>query len=95
MLLIDEEAALVAMLEIARREQAEMSDVVRALRLVAEAAGPLAGDRAIRFARIEELFGGAADGASGSGPLAVAPRLPSRSWQHGRGDTKDKADAAE
>ncbi len=94
MLVTDEEAALVAMLELARRDQAEMSDVVRALRRVAEATGPLAGDRAIRFARIEELFGEAAEAL-----LSIGRGWP-RAFRRDRGnpaevDTKDKADAAE
>jgi hypothetical protein len=94
MLLIDEEAALVAIPEIARDDQAETSDVVQALRRVAEATGPLAGDRATRLARIEELFREAAI------TLPTRARGWPRALRRDRGnaaerDTKDKADAAE
>jgi len=57
MLRIDEGAALGAIPKIANRDQAAIPDAASALRRVAEATGPLAGDRAIRLARIEELFG--------------------------------------
>lgn len=94
MLLIDQEAALAAIPEIARDVAAEMPDVVGALRRVTEAIGPLAGARAIRLARIEELFGEAANALSTSG------RGWNRAFRRDRGntaerDTKEKADAAE
>jgi hypothetical protein len=57
MLLVDEAAALSALPAIARRNPAGTADVVAALRRVAAATGPLAGDRAVRLARIERLLG--------------------------------------
>ncbi len=56
MLLIDEDAALAAIPQIAGRDPARIGDALSALRRVVTATGPLVGDRATRLARIERMF---------------------------------------
>jgi uncharacterized protein DUF3141 len=84
MLLADEAAALAAIPEIARRDPAGISDAVRALRRVVAATGPVAGDRAVRLARIERLFGGAPTA------FATGGREPPPAIQASRRNGRDK-----
>ena len=91
MLLVDEDAAMIAISEIARRSPDRISDVVGALRRVATARGPLAGDRADRLARVERLFAEAS-----TAPLTDSPAFPlatDPSQRNGR--TKDARNARE
>jgi hypothetical protein len=71
MLLIDEEAALSAVAEIARREPAGVPDVLAALRRLVAAKGAVEGDRAARLARVETLFREAAIGRIAEPAVAV------------------------
>jgi pimeloyl-ACP methyl ester carboxylesterase len=80
MLLVDEEAALSAIPEILGHNPDEISDVVSALHRVTEATGPLAGDRGMRLAQVEELFREASTAlpAIARVPPSGRPRLSGR-----------------
>jgi Protein of unknown function (DUF3141) len=56
MLLVDEDEALRTLPQLAGQDRARLGEVVQALRRVATATGPLAGDEAVRLARIERLL---------------------------------------
>ncbi len=90
MLLVDGDRALATIPEIARREPSRIAEVVSALRRIASATGPLAGDRAVRLARVEQLLSEAstalADGID-------APAAHSAPRQNGR--TKPARNARE
>ena len=91
MLLVDEDAAMIAISEIARRSPDRISDVVGALRRVATARGPLTGDRADRLARVERLFAEAS-----TAPLTDSPAFPLATHPSQRnGRTKDARGARE
>jgi len=91
MLLVDEDAAMIAISEIARRSPDRISDVVGALRRVATARGPLAGDRAHRLARVERLFAEATTALLTDSP--AFPPATGSSQRNGR--TKDARGARE
>jgi hypothetical protein len=71
MLLIDEEAALNAAAEIARRERAGVPEALAALRRLVAAKGAVEGNRAARLARVETLFREAALGRIAEPSVAV------------------------
>jgi hypothetical protein len=89
MLLVDKEAALAAIPEIASRDPARIPDAVVALRRVATATGALAGDRATRLARIERLFAEATAARPTNGSKS-SPATPS-SQRNGRPKTARSA----
>ena len=80
MLLVDEERALTTLPDLAGRDQAEVADMIGALRRVAMATGELSGQRAARLRRIEALLGvgsTAADGDMRLVSVGVQPPRPS------------------
>ena len=68
MLLVDENAAILGISEIARRNPTGIPEALGALRRVATASGPVAGDSADRLARVERLFAEAPTGHPADDP---------------------------
>jgi hypothetical protein len=99
MLLVDEDRALGTIPEIARRDPSGITDVVGNLRRVATATGPLTGDMATRFARVERLFGEASTALPTEGPESPAATYTSQRIgrtktarnARGRADTSEAA----
>jgi hypothetical protein len=78
MLLVDEQRALATLPELAGRVQAEVVDMVGALRRAAMATGELSGQRAARLRRIEALLGVGSTAPDGDATRLVPVAAPSR-----------------
>jgi hypothetical protein len=97
MLLIDEDAAVAAIADLAQHEPARIPEVIGLLNRVATATGDLAGDQAIRLARVERLLADASTQLISSSSKSLAgPAGLRREGQRkggGRGEQSNVAPA--